>query len=63
MNNQENTRERLALLILREGTSQKHIARQTRIIESNLSRFKNSTKTLSQSELNKLIQFLELKGY
>lgn len=60
---QEILRKRLINIIIVEGVNQKHIAKQTKIPESLLSRFKNSKCDLGLFDREALDSFLKLKGF
>ena len=56
-------RERLLSLIENEGTTQKFIAKQTKISESMLSLFKNGKSKLMLLDKERLDKYLISKGY
>lgn len=60
---QEKLRDRLLNIIKNEGMTQKFIAKQTRISEGVLSRFKNSKVELDWIDSQTLDKFLQVKGY
>lgn len=60
---QEKLRDRLLNIIKNEGMTQKFIAKQTRISEGVLSRFKNSKVGLDWIDSQTLDKFLQAKGY
>lgn len=60
---QELLRKRLLDIIKIEGVNQKHIAKQTRIPESLLSRFKNNKCELGLLDRESLDKYLSSKGY
>lgn len=60
---QEELRDRLLNLIKNEGINQKFIAKQTRISEGLLSRFKNAKAELRLLDRESLDLFLQSKGY
>lgn len=60
---QEDLRTRLLSIIHNEGVNQKFIARQTKISEGLLSRFKNQKAELDLIDRESLNNFLQLKGY
>ena len=49
--------------ILRDGTTQKHISKQTKIRECDLSKFKNSKNELGSLDEKALNSYLLSKGY
>lgn len=60
---QEVLRDRLLKYIHVEGVNQKHIAKQTKINEGLLSRYKNSKCDLGLIDRKSLDQYLQSKGY
>ena len=60
---QEDLRTRLLSIIHNEGVNQKFIARQTKISEGLLSRFKNQKAELDLIDRESLNNFLQSKGY
>lgn len=60
---QEDLRTRLLSIIRNEGVNQKFIAKQTKISEGLLSRFKNGKADLFLSDRESLNNFLQSKGY
>lgn len=60
---QEELRDRLFNIIKNEGMTQKFIAKQTRISEGVLSRFKNNKVELDWIDSRTLDKFLQAKGY
>lgn len=60
---QEELRDRLLALIKNEGINQKFIAKQTRISEGLLSRFKNNKAELHLLDRESLDKFIQMKGY
>lgn len=60
---QEDLRTRLLSIIHNEGVNQKFIAKQTKISEGLLSRFKNGKADLFLSDRESLNNFLQSKGY
>ena len=60
---QEDLRTRLLSIIHNEGVNQKFIAKQTKISEGLLSRFKNQKAELDLIDRESLNNFLKSKGY
>lgn len=60
---QEDLRTRLLSIIRNEGVNQKFIAKQTKISEGVLSRFKNQKAELDLIDRESLNNFLQSKGY
>ena len=60
---QEKLRDRLLNIIKNEGMTQQFIAKQTRISEGLLSRFKNNKAELHLLDRESLDKFLQMKGY
>ena len=60
---QEDLRTRLLSIIRNEGVNQKFIAKQTKISEGLLSRFKNQKAELDLIDRESLNKFLQSKGY
>lgn len=60
---QEDLRTRLLSIIRNEGVNQKFIAKQTKISEGLLSRFKNQKAELDLIDRESLNNFLKSKGY
>ena len=60
---QENLRTRLLSIIRNEGVNQKFIAKQAKISEGLLSRFKNQKAELDLIDRESLNNFLQSKGY
>ncbi len=60
---QEDLRTRLLSIIRNEGVNQKFIAKQTKISEGLLSRFKNQKAELDLIDRESLNNFLQSKGY
>ena len=60
---QEDSRTRLLSIIRNEGVNQKFIAKQTKISEGLLSRFKNQKAELDLIDRESLNNFLQSKGY
>lgn len=60
---QEDLRTRLLSIIRNEGVNQKFIAKQTKISEGLLSRFKNQKTELDLIDRESLNNFLQSKGY
>lgn len=60
---QEDLRTRLLSIIHNEGVNQKFIAKQARISEGLLSRFKNQKAELDLIDRESLNNFLQSKGY
>ena len=60
---QEDLRTRLLSIIHNEGVNQKFIAKQTKISEGLLSRFKNQKAELDLIDRESLNKFLQSKGY
>lgn len=60
---QEDLRIRLLSIIRNEGVNQKFIAKQTKISEGLLSRFKNQKTELDLIDRESLNNFLQSKGY
>lgn len=60
---QEDLRTRLLSIIHNEGVNQKFIAKQTKISEGLLSRFKNQKAELDLIDRESLNNFLQSKGY
>lgn len=60
---QEDLRTRLLSIIRNEGVNQKFIAKQTKISEGLLSRFKNKKAELDLIDRESLNNFLQSKGY
>ena len=60
---QEDLRTRLLSIIRNEGVNQKFIAKQTKISEGLLSKFKNQKAELDLIDRESLNNFLQSKGY
>ena len=60
---QEDLRTRLLSIIRNEGVNQKFIAKQAKISEGLLSRFKNQKAELDLIDRESLNNFLKSKGY
>ena len=60
---QEDLRTRLLSIIRNEGVNQKFIAKQAKISEGVLSRFKNQKAELDLIDRESLNNFLQSKGY
>lgn len=60
---QEDLRTRLLSIIRNEGVNQKFIAKQAKISEGLLSRFKNQKAELDLIDRESLNNFLQSKGY
>ena len=60
---QEDLRTRLLSIIHNEGVNQKFIAKQAKISEGLLSRFKNQKAELDLIDRESLNKFLQSKGY
>ena len=60
---QEDLRTRILSIIRNEGVNQKFIAKQTKISEGLLSRFKNQKAELDLIDRESLNNFLKSKGY
>lgn len=60
---QDKLRERLLNILQSEGITQKFIARQTKISEGTLSRFKNNKNELDLIDRESLNKYLLSKGY
>lgn len=60
---QEDLRTRLLSIIHNEGVNQKFIAKQAKISEGLLSRFKNQKAELDLIDRESLNDFLQSKGY
>jgi hypothetical protein len=60
---QEDLRTRLLSIIHNEGVNQKFIAKQAKISEGLLSRFKNQKAELDLIDRESLNNFLQSKGY
>ena len=60
---QEDLRTRLLSIIRNEGVNQKFIAKQAKISEGLLSRFKNQKAELDLIDRESLNKFLQSKGY
>ena len=60
---QEDLRTRLLSIIHNEGVNQKFIAKQAKISEGLLSRFKNQKAELDLIDRESLNNFLKSKGY
>lgn len=63
MLSQEMLRNRLLNYIKDNGITQKHISKQTKIRECNLSQFKNSKNELGSLDEKALNSYLLSKGY
>jgi hypothetical protein len=63
MLSQEILRNRLISYIRCNGTTQKHISRQTKIRECDLSRFKNGRSELGSLDTKALDKYLLSKNY
>lgn len=63
MLSQEILRERLISYIKCNGTTQKHISKQTKIGECDLSKFKNNKSELGYLDTKSLDNYLLSKGY
>lgn len=63
MISQEILRDRLLQFIKCEGVTQKHLSKQTKISECDLSKFKNNKSELGSLDTKKLDKFLLSKSY
>lgn len=60
---EETLRNRLLSYIKCNGTTQKHISKQTKISECDLSKFKNNKSELGSLDTKSLDKYLLSKGY
>lgn len=63
MLSQEILRDRFLKFVKNEGITQKHISKQTKIRECNLSQFKNNKNELGSLDEKSLNSYLLSKGY
>lgn len=63
LSQEEILRNRLISYIRYNGTTQKHISKQTKIRECDLSRFKNNKSELGSLDTKSLDAYLASKGY
>lgn len=63
MVSQEILRDRLLQFIKCEGVTQKHLSKQTKIGECDLSKFKNNKSELGSLDTKSLDVYLVSKGY
>lgn len=63
LSQEETLRNRLLNYIRCEGVTQKHLSKQTKIRECDLSKFKNSKSELGSLDEKSLDKYLSSKGY